>query len=104
MSFVNYSISIPAATRKCQTTYLEFTIESDIYILQEGEIQLLSYDILFSFLEVHKATVVCLLQRPEKISTDIIVIVFRGTNCDLLPVFLDAISPVVFALLVLRPG
>lgn len=43
------------------------------------------------------------LQRPKEVCADIVVIVLGGANRDLLPVLFNFVTPIVLAMLVIRP-
>lgn len=77
------------------STHLEFSVDVNIDIIEESQIQLLANDILLVLLEMNKAAVVCLLQGPQEVIRDVIPVVLRGPDRNLLSIFLDRITPIV---------
>lgn len=56
-----------ASSRSDLSTHLQCTIELDINIVQDREINLLANDVCLSFFEVHKTAVLCLFESPDEV-------------------------------------
>lgn len=75
---------------------LQLSIDIDIYVFEEAKIQLLTNDVFVVFLQVHEAAIVCFLQRPQEVVTNIICVVFRCADRDFLAIMCNSIAPIVF--------
>ena len=74
-----------ATFNQCHITpnsYLQFTLELHLNVIQKAKIQLLANNILLALLQHKSATVVRSLHAPEEIISDIIGITLRRTDCD----------------------
>ena len=75
--------------------HLQFSVNLDIHVLQEGQVQLLANDIRLSLLQVDQAAVVRLLDGPQEVVADVVTVILGRANGDLLAVLLEGIAPVV---------
>jgi hypothetical protein len=75
---------------------LQLSVDVDVDVFQEAEVELLANDILVVLLEMYKTSVVGFLECPEEVVTDVICVVLRGTNSDLLAIMCNGVAPVVF--------